>query len=138
MGHAKVFVLFRFLHQLSLDTISKTLSDKECVTLNKFELERRKGIFPYERLDSIDKHNETLLPPKKVFYFKFKQCGITTKEYKQALDCWNESGCETLNDYMMLYFKTGVLLSVDVFQSLRNKCLEYCETDPCFTYSTTG
>ena len=46
MGYATALDMFRFFHPLSLDAISKTLSDKECVTLNKHELERRKGIFP--------------------------------------------------------------------------------------------
>ena len=54
MGYKKALDRFRFFHPFSLDAISKTMSDKECVTLNKFGLERRKGIFPYEWLDSID------------------------------------------------------------------------------------
>ena len=48
MGHAKALDMFRFFHPLSLDAINKTLSDKECVTLNKHGLERRKGVFPSE------------------------------------------------------------------------------------------
>ena len=48
MGYAKALGMLRFFHPLSLDAISKTLSDKECVTKNKFKLDRRKGIFPYE------------------------------------------------------------------------------------------
>ena len=67
MGYAKALDMFRFFHPLSLDAVSKTLSDKECVTLNKFGLERRKGIFPYEWFDSIDKLHETTLPPKEAF-----------------------------------------------------------------------
>ena len=39
---------------------------------------------------------------------------------------------------MMLYLKTDVLLSVDVFEKFRDKCLEYYEKDPCYTYSTPG
>ena len=27
---------------------------------------------------------------------------------------------------------------MDVFESLRDKCLEYNEIDPCYTYSTPG
>ena len=80
MGNAKALDMFRFFHPLSLDAISKTLSNKECITLNKFGLERRKGIFAYEWLDSIDKLNETTLPPKEAFYFKLKQSVITDKE----------------------------------------------------------
>ena len=86
MGYAKALDMFRFFHPLSLDAIGKTLSVKECVTLNKFGLERRKGIFPYEWFDSIGKLHETTLPPKEAFYSKLKQNGITDKEYKQAKD----------------------------------------------------
>ena len=39
---------------------------------------------------------------------------------------------------MMLYLKIDVLLLVDVFERVRDKCLEYYEIDPCFTNSTPG
>ena len=81
MGYAKALDMFRFFHPLSLDAISKTLSNEECITLNKCGLERRKGISPYEWFDSIiDKLHETTLPPKEAFYSKLKQSGITDKE----------------------------------------------------------
>ena len=116
MGHAKALDMFRFFHPLSLDALSKTLSDKEFVTLNKHGFERRKGIFPYQSFDSIDKLNKRKQPPKEVFYSMLKQSSNTDKEYKQAIDCWNKTGCNTIEDYMMLYQKTDVLLSVDVFE----------------------
>ena len=34
VGHAKALDIFRFFHPLSLDAISKTFSDKECVKLS--------------------------------------------------------------------------------------------------------
>ena len=67
-----------------------------------------------------------------------KQSGITDKEFKQAIDCWKNNKCETLKDYTMLYLKTDVLLSVDVFEKFRAMCLEYYEIDPFYTYSTPG
>ena len=63
---------------------------------------------------------------------------ITNEEYKQASDCWKESGCETIKDYMMLYPKTDVFLSVDIFVKLRVKCLVFYEKYPCYKYSTPG
>ena len=138
MGYANALDMFSFFHPLSIDAIIKTMSNEECVTLNKFGLERRKGIFPYKWLDSIDKLHERSLPPKKAFYSKLKQSGITDKEYKQAIDCWNNTVCETIKDYMTLYLKTDVLLSVDLFEILRDKCLEHYEIGPCYTYSTPG
>ena len=92
MSYAKALDMIRFFHPLSLDAISKTLSDTECVTLNKIGLERRKGIFQYEWFDGIDKVHETTLPPKEAFYSKLKQSGITDNEYKQAIDCWTNTG----------------------------------------------
>ena len=138
MGYAKALDMFRFFHPLSLDAISKTLSNEECITLNKRGLERRKGMLPYEWFDSIDKLHETTLPPKEAFYSKLKQSGITDKEYKQAIYCWKDTKCETIKDYMMLYLKTDVLLSVDVFEKFKAMCLEYYEKDPCYTYPTPG
>ena len=82
-------------------------------------------------MDSMDTLSNTELPPKEPFYSKLKQNSITDKEYKQAVDCWNNTGCETIKDFMMLYLKTDVLLSVDVFEKFRNNCLEYFEIDPC-------
>ena len=112
------------------------MGDKECVTLNKHGLERRKGIFSYEWFDSIDKLNNTELPHKDAFYSKLKQSSITDKENKQAIDCWNNTGFETIKDHMILYLLTDVILSVDVFEKFRDKCLKFYEIDPCYTYST--
>ena len=137
-GYAKALDMFRFFHPFSLDAISKTLGNEECITLNKCGLARRKGIFPYEWVDSIEKIHETILLPKLAFYSKLKQSGITYKENKQAIDCWKYTKCETIKDYMMLYLKTDVLLSVDAFEKLRAMCLEYHEIEPCYTYSTPG
>ena len=53
-------------------------------------------------------------------YYSNEESGITDKEYKQAIDCWNNTGCETIKDYMILYLKTDVLLSVDVFEKFRS------------------
>ena len=38
----------------------------------------------------------------------------------------------------MVYLKTDVLLSVDVFENFRALCFEYYEIDPCNTFSTPG
>ena len=109
--------------------------------MNKFKLERRKGVFPYEWLDSIDKLNNIELPPKVAFYSKLKQSVIPDKEHKHATDCWNKTGCETIKYYMMLYLSTDVFLSLDIFEKFRDLCLEYYEIDiinHCYTYSTPG
>ena len=55
--------------------------------IKQYQIRETKGIFLYEWFDSMDKLNNTELPPKEAFYPKLKQSGITDKEYKQAIDC---------------------------------------------------
>ena len=59
-----------------------------------------------------------------------KQTGVTEEEYKLAIDCWNDTGCQTIKDYVMFYLKTDVFLSGGVFGKFRDKSLEYYEIDP--------
>ena len=37
--------------------------------------------------------------------------------------CWNETGCKTMADYLLVYHKTDVLLETDVFKKLENNVL---------------
>ena len=39
--------------------------------INKFILFLRKGVYPYEYLDELEKFNETILPEKEEFYSKY-------------------------------------------------------------------
>ena len=79
MGHAKALEMFIFFHPLNLDAISKTLSDNKCVKFNKFKLERRKCLFPYEWLDSIEKPNELLLPLWKYSILRWNKLVLLVK-----------------------------------------------------------
>ena len=73
--------IYWLFHPLSLEAIRETLSDEEFVKLDKYGLQRLKGIFPNECLDSMDKFNNTQLPPKEAFSSKIKQCDNTDEEY---------------------------------------------------------
>ena len=58
--------------------------------LNKFVLVLllRKGVYPYEYMDSWERFDETLLPDKKAFYSKLNDEGITDKDYAHAQKVW--------------------------------------------------
>ena len=58
--------------------------------LNKFVLLLRKGAYPYEYMDSWERFNETLLPPKKAFYSKLDLEDISDKDYLHAKKVWKE------------------------------------------------
>lgn len=44
-----------------------------------FKLTRRKGVYPYECIDSWEKFDETELPSKESFYSKFNMKGMFLK-----------------------------------------------------------
>ena len=52
--------------------------------INKFVLLLRKGVYPYEYMDSWERFNETLLPDKKAFYSELYLEDIIDKDYTHA------------------------------------------------------
>ena len=83
------------------------------------ELILRKGDYPYEYFDSMERFNETQLPPIDKFYSKLSDESISQKDYEHAQKVWQEFNCKTLGDYHDLYLKTDVWLLADVFQTFR-------------------
>ena len=52
--------------------------------LYKFVLLLRKGVYPYEYMDSWEKFDENTLPPKKDFYSNLNLEDISDKDYTHA------------------------------------------------------
>ncbi|MEW8548359.1 MAG: hypothetical protein AB2693_33055, partial [Candidatus Thiodiazotropha sp.] len=52
-----------------------------------FEL-LRKGVYPYEYVDSFERFNETTLPPIEAFYSKLTDETISQKDYEHAQRVW--------------------------------------------------
>ena len=48
----------------------------------------RKGIYPYEYMDSWDKFKETSLPRKEKFYSNLNMSGVSDGDYKHACFVW--------------------------------------------------
>ena len=65
------------------------------------ELLIRKGVYPYEYMDSWDKFEEKLLPSIDEFYSKLNISEISEKDHQHAYKVWNEFGLFyfTENDY---------------------------------------
>ena len=57
--------------------------------LNKFNLLLRKGVYPYEYMDSCKKLDETTLPPKEVFYSNLNLENISDEHYADEQKVWN-------------------------------------------------
>ena len=96
-----------------------------------FNLVRRKGVFPYEYVTSLQRLEDTHeLPPMQAFHNKLLKEDVNPSDYQHAQRVWRHFGCQTLGDYADLYLKTDVLLLVDVFESFRDTCIENYNLDP--------
>ena len=80
----------------SLDKLSINLKIDQFVNLKKFycgnqlSLLLRKGVYPYDYVDCMEKLDETSIPPKDVFYSKLTGEGITDEDYQHAQTVWND------------------------------------------------
>ena len=111
------------------------LSDND---INKFKLLLRKGVCPYEYIDSRSNFNDTLLPSKDQFYSKLNLEHISDEDYAHAHEVWNTFNIRNLGEYHDLYVKLDTALLADVFESFRNKCLEIYKLDPAYFLTAPG
>ena len=52
----------------------------------KLALLKRKGVYPYEYMDSFERFHETALPPKEAFFSSLKGEGISDEDYASRKD----------------------------------------------------
>ena len=72
-----------------------------------FELLARKGVFPYEYIDSFERFNETKLPEKEKYYSTLSKKDITDEEYEFAKEVWSKFKLKNLGEFMT---STGTLM----------------------------
>ena len=111
---------------------------KEIVDEQQQDLLLRKGVYPYDYVDSPKKLEELQLPPIEAFYSRLYEQDISTEDYKHAQNVWQEFNCRTLGDYHDIYLKSDVLLLADVFERFRSMCLENYGLDPAHYYTLPG
>ena len=119
---------------LGLEKLKETRKEFEA----KFELLARKGIYPYDYMNGIEKFSDETLPAKEEFYSKLNDCGISDEDFDHAKRILKEFGMKKLGEYHDLYLKSDVLLLADVFEEFRNVCLENYSLDPAWYYTSPG
>ena len=97
--------------------------------LNKFVLLLRKNVYPYKYMDSWEKFDETILPPKEAFYSNSNLEDIGDEVILHAQKVWNVFERNNLGDYHDLYVQRETLLLPDVYENFRNMCLEKYQLD---------
>lgn len=102
---------------------------------HKIALIKKKGIFPYDYVDSIQKLHSNKLPEKKHFFSKLTNSHISDDEYNHAQKIWKLFGIRIMKEYAELYLKTDVLLLADVFENFRSSCMDIYGLDAAHYYT---
>ena len=149
LGNHLVFLdSFQFMN-FSLDNLVKNLpdeafkyTDEEFQTKDLGEqpsrLVKRKGVYPYDHMDSFQKFEETELPTQEQFYSLLNKESISDEDYQHAQNVWKTFNMKSMGDYHDVYLKADVLLLADVFENFRKTCLQYYKLDPCHYFTSPG
>ena len=99
------------------------------IPIEKIALFLRKGVFPYEYINSHERFKETKLPPIEEFNTVLKgKC--TQEKYEHAQIIWKEFKCKNLGEFNDIYLRTDVLLLADVWNEFREMSMKHYKLDP--------
>jgi len=101
----------------------RILQCKFCeLSVENFDLLTRKGIFPYEYIDCVEKLKETCLLPRDLFY------NLLIGDIREQFSIRSAS--------TDLYLKTDVLLLVNNFENFYDSCIAGYGFDPMYYYTS--
>ena len=134
---------YKFMSE-SLEGLVNNLPDDAFNNLERFykgeklSLVKRKGFYPYEYMNSLERFKEDKIPSKEAFYSRLTGEGISDEDYEHVGKVWKVFEMKTLQDYHDLYNVTDVLLLADVFENFRNVCMENYKLDPAHYFTAPG
>ena len=142
--HLSFIDSFAFMSS-SLDKLAGNLEDRDFIYTKdyftdpvQFRLVKRKGVYPYDYMDSFSKFNDTKLSHREEFYSQLKDEGISEDDYSHVQNIWNTFNLQNMGEYHDLYLKTDILLLTDVFENFRKTCLTYYKLDPLHYITSPG
>ncbi|KAE9538460.1 hypothetical protein AGLY_005559, partial [Aphis glycines] len=130
--------LANLAENLSSANLDKFREVSKVFNPSEMALAARKGVYPYEYMDSWDKLDATSLPDKFQFYSALTETHVSDVDYNHALRVWNHFSCTTLGAYSDLYLKIDVLINADVFENFRDICMATYHLDPAHYYTSPG
>ena len=122
----------RYRKQFNKELIKRFASTYEFCSndLNKFVLLLRKGVYPYEYMDTWERFSEISLPSKEDFYNNLNMEDISDIDYRHANSVFKGFKLENLENYHDLYVQSDTLLLADVLNNFRDMCIKEYELDP--------
>ena len=63
----------------------------------------RKGVYPYEYMDRLERFNDSSLPPLYMFYSSLNNSNITVKDHTNALNVWKTFNIKNMGEYHDFY-----------------------------------
>ena len=143
-NHLEFIDSFQFMSS-SLASLADNLLEDKCIYTkeyfsneNQFRLMRKKGVYPYDYMDSPSKFGDTQLTKREDFYSLLKDEDISDDDYRNAEEVWNTFGIKNMGEYHDLYLRSDILLLADVFPNFRETCLLCFGLDPAHYVSSPG
>ena len=142
LGKNIIFTDSMLFMNSSLNKLVENLNDFKILSSvfsgKQLELVKKKGVYPYEYMNTFKRFKENKLPDKDCFFNSLKDCEISEEEYFRACNVWKVFDIENLGEYHDRYLKTDVLLLCDVFEKFINVGLKDYGLDPYHYFSSPG
>ena len=134
---------FKFMSS-SLDNLIKNIPDDNKLFLkslaadeNEFQLMNKKGYFPYEWFDSIDKLKLPITELKKEdFNNRLKLEALSDNEWDYIQQLIKDLNITTFEEYHDFYLNVDVNGLADVFENFRKTSINTYKLDPCHYVGT--
>lgn len=143
-GRLRFLDSFGFMSS-SLDTLVKDLRPTDLSMLRtvfpddeKFSLMARKGVYPYNYFDCLDRFHETCLPPREAFRSDLTGADVSEGDYAHAQSVFKVFSMDNLWDYHDLYLLGDTLLLADVMENFRSATMSHFKLDAIHYYTTPG
>ena len=95
----------------------------------------KKGVYPYDYIDSYEKLFESQLPTQENFYSKLSNEKCNDEDYLTAKLVWRRFKCKNMLDYHNIYLASDVLLLSDIWSNFKDTCYRIYKLDASYYYT---
>ena len=113
-------------------------SDQQQQIEEDLTLMTRKGVYPYEYMDSFERFQEQQLPPKDASCSSLTEEDISEIDYTHAQRVFKHLNMADLGDYHNFYLLTDMPILADVFENFRDVFHQHYGLDSAHNFTSTG